>query len=306
MLYIAILVIAAAAGAPLLLSLGDRQRERALDRYARQVNLRLTDEVRPRVIRRILVQERATLIGGIGGALIGLGLAFVLPVHRSPSASGADMRALLALITAVLGAVVAPAITAVRATVGDRPGPRIARGSTPSLTDYVPTLERAASWIAPAGAALTIIGGWTALQTGVLRSDTLRPAGVLATLGAIFGYLAIASIMISRLLAGRVLQAGQPAGSEQELAWDDALRAGTLRALVQLPVAFGVASMLLTILEVGTRIDSPPDWASLVGGITLVTITVAGITALVIDQGARPGQHYWRRLWQHRSEPVAR
>ena len=300
LLFVMIMIL---SGAPLALSKNPKQRQKALDRYARKVNLAITPQVRPQVIRRIVTVERAAIAGSGCGAILGLALGIALG-DRWLTGMGGSSTPLLILISAALGAVVAPACTAAVLSCQRRPGPRIARVSSPEVSDYVPELERWSAPVALIGAGCTLAAGWIGLQSGVLSSDSLSAGQVFTTVGAVLGYLALIGFIAGIVLRRRVLQTGQPAATEQELAWDDALRANTLRGMAQLPFVLALASILVTVLDVGTR-TVPQGLLGLLGVTGLLTIMVLSTVGIVLDVSSRPSQHYWRRLWAGRQQRAA-
>ncbi|GGL69078.1 hypothetical protein GCM10011575_29640 [Microlunatus endophyticus] len=297
--YVAVGVCLLAGSAPLLLTTNDKQRQKALDRYARKVNLAITDDVRPLVVRRITIVERFTLIGGAVGGLLGLVLSVVLR-----AAGATDWAASFAILLGLaIGISFAPVGSVVLTTLGIAAGPRVARMTTPAVTDYVPRLELRAVPIALGCAGLAIAGGMVALGTGVLQGHRLDAVGVLVSPGAILAYVAALGYAAALILVRVVLNSGQPAGSTQELAWDDAMRASSLRSLIHTPLAIAAASVVVTFLDVGSRTINQPVLIGTIGVAALVIFVVAMITVAVTDAASRPGQHYWRRLWQD-ADPV--
>lgn len=294
------------AGSPFLLSIGDRKRERALDRYARHANLAVTDEVRRPVVRRIITLERAALIGGIGGAGAGLLLSLLLQPVPVDDDAGYSFAPIAILLCAGLGAGVCQALTAAIVTVRVEPGRRIARSTAPDFSDYVPPLEQTLCVAALAGAVLSILGGWLALRLGILHSERLEGGGIFGTLGAVLAGAALLLTAIGAILGPIILRAPQPAGSEQELAWDDALRANTLRSLVTVPAVTALVSIFTTFFEVGARTVPQPAPIGAIGVVALLCIVVAAAVLMGVDLSARPSQHYWRRLWKPTPGPVAR
>lgn len=292
--YIAVLIAVLLASAPLLSSKSAWQREKALNRYARRMNLALTTEVRPRVISRIATYERSLLIGGVGGSLAGFGLGLVL----SHPQNWGDWTPLTVFIGLGLGVMLATVTTATFSTLRTGPRQRIARTSAPRITDYVPPVERWYTPVALGCAGLVLLGATIALGIRVLHGDELQAAGMLLSSGAILGYLGFAAHLVAQHLTRRVLDAGQPAASQQELAWDDALRAATLRGLQLLPGSLATLSVLMTFVQLGAQVTNPPEFVAVVGAVGLILFVCAVAVALIADAVSRPSQHYRRRLWQ--------
>lgn len=292
--YLAVVIAVLLACAPLLSSTTPRQRRKALDRYARRMNLALTPEVEPRVIGRVAAYERATLIGGVIGSVVGLAVGRALP----PAPDSGTWTPLAVLVGLGVGAMVATVTTATVGTLHHAPGRRVARISAPTMNDYVPPLER---WFAPtalACAGLALLGAAIALSTGVVQSPDLSAADVFSSPGAVFGYLGAAGFLTARLLGHRILGAGQPAADQHELAWDDALRAATLRGLLTLPGALSTLSVLTTFLRLGAHVTNPPEFVGVIGGAALMLFICGVVMLATVDAFSRPSQHYWRQLWQ--------
>lgn len=292
--YIAVLIAVLLACAPLMSSISTRQREKALQRYAKQMNLSLSPEVRPRVIRRINAYERASLIGGVGGSAVGFGVGLTLP--QAPD-SGTWVP-LAVFVGLGMGMMLTTVTTATIGALRPAPGRRVARASTPTIVDYVPPLERRYAVAALGCAGLALIGAVVALATGVVRSDEMDAAGVLYSGGAVFAYLGAVSYVIAQVLSRRILDAGQPASTAQELAWDDALRASTLRGLLLLPGSLATLSVVFTFVRLAAHATYQADFVGLVGGAALIAFVCVVGCLVVIDARSRPSQHYWRRLWR--------
>lgn len=302
--YIVVALAFFLACAPLLSSTTERGREKSLDRYARRMNLALTGQVRPRVVKRIMSYERAAVAGGICGVAVGFAVGLALPEHIAPG--DGTIGPLLAVIGLGVGVMASTVTTATIGALRPVQERRIARLSVPGLGDYVPALER---WFAPITlgcAGLALAGGVIALGTGVIRSDGLDAVGLLYSVGAILGYLGLATYLVARILARRILGAGQPATAEQELAWDDALRANSLRGLFQLPSALAGMSVLVIFAQVAAaRTVNRADTLNFIGGSAFILFIAGALTLIVADLSTRPSQHYWRQLWRGYQQPGA-
>lgn len=303
--YFVVVVAVLLACAPLLSSATDRQREKSLERYARRMDLALTRYVKPRVVRKITTYERAAVAGGVCGAAIGLIAGIALPVHILPN--DGTITPLLVVIGLGLGMMISTVAAATVSTLRAEPERRIARMTVPAVADYVPALERCFAPLALCCAGLALAGGVIALGTGVVPSDDLNPGQLLYSVGAILGYLGLATYVACLLLARKVLAAGQPATAQQELAWDDALRANSLRGLYRLPsVLAGVAVPVIFVQVAAARSVNQADTLNFIGGAALIVFVVAALGLIVADVSTHPSRHYRRRLWQDSEQPGVR
>lgn len=279
--------------APYLLK--KKSREAGLDGYARGVNLALTPEVRARVIERIVLRERGAIIGYCSGLLIGLVLYFALPDSVTSGAtedSALTLPVMFGFFGTLLGIATGPvaAVTAMAA----RPtrGPRIARTVQPRLTDYVPPSELRSVTVAIVGAVLLFL----ACLIIVGPDGTGQQGPLISSVGAIYFYAALVIAVVGRVSSHRLLHAAQVAGSEQELAWDDALRAIALNGMTFSPQ---LLAMFAWINLSGFLVpDGLPTGVSiLLAGLIATVGPVFFVTRLIATKGIEPNRHYWDRLW---------
>jgi hypothetical protein len=272
-----------------------QDKEKVLDQQARQVNLALTPEVRPLVIERIVARERAHLVGTIAGIVVGFVLILVLPTtvrrHLATDLLFFPPPLLFAVFGLILGVTVAPVATAAM-SLRRRNGTRIARAITPSIDDYVPRSE-----IWPAAAAAACVAVTLSVGVALVGSHGSTDRGpLLLSHGAMFGYVALAALLIGKLLSRRILQTGQVAASGQELAWDDALRASTLRDLSSRPQLLAAIAQIQLAQSIGDRLDLPA-LASLTIEMGILGSALVFLLLGLAGQATTPSQHYWRRLW---------
>ena len=97
----------------------------------------------------------------------------------------------------------------------------------------------------------------------------------------------------------RILDRAQPAASPEALAWDDAIRAMTVREIVTAPLSLGVWGSLAIGISLTDSFNEGNQWpAGLIAVNILVLVIAAGILAAAIYSIAtKPQQHYLRRLW---------
>ena len=276
------------------------------ERLARRVNLRLDDDVRPKVLRF----ERRRQLGGWVGASAGAIVAALLAPGGPPVGSFAVVIGMLggAAVGTALAALVQvrrlhPAATA-SATAGAREG-ATAGTSTGRLTpvgidDLVPRFERyGMRYTAAIATAITVIA------LGFLAAgDALVPeAGRTVAASLVFLALSVIAVLAWELAARRIVRRRPVGGATPALAWSDALRSVTLRDMIALPLIaclYGPFT-LLTATGVGT-VDSLAHFivAFTLGAIVVFSLIAVAIALVVIyspGTGRHPAQHYQRRLW---------
>jgi hypothetical protein len=100
-------------------------------------------------------------------------------------------------------------------------------------------------------------------------------------------------VVAAEIVGRRLLDLPQYATSTLELAWDDALRARTLRDLVSVPLLVGtylpMVALLGAWLTPGGQAAFSVGWSSVMLAPLVVGVAVA--------QVRRPERHYRRRLW---------
>lgn len=264
-----------------------RARTRALDRFARRVDLPVPDQARPRLERELFDYHLGADLGGAAGFA-------AVAVWGSTVGRGAvdgGWWLLIAFGGAMSGAAVGAAVAAVRAARRPLPGdaPRVARPTSPTFADYVAPVELQGGRVVAALAvvlagALVVADGTGALSVGLAPVVTIMAAGGL-------------SLVFAELAGRRVLEAPQAAASDLELAWSDALRAHTLRAVVTVPIVVGTYASVgvLSVLELG---DVDPRS---IAGILLVSLfglmLLGVVVALAWTAGGQPHRWFRRRLW---------
>ncbi|NHC13643.1 hypothetical protein [Motilibacter deserti] len=253
------------------------QRLKLADEKARQVDLALTPDVADDVAERLLRRKRASLLGGL------LGFAGVLPLLVT-LADRAWAGLVVAWAAPAAGRAVALAVVAAREAVRapDAEAPRLARAVRPSTRDYVPTsalaCAGAAALVGPAVALASLATGWgdpwpVVGRTGMVLAIALPPAVLALTL----------------LLWRRWLDMPQPAATVQQLAWDDALRAGLLQDSLELPV-------MCSVLVVLPPLFADERFSAAFPFVLLVLIGLAVAFTVRQKQGSRE-PHFRHRLW---------
>jgi hypothetical protein len=277
-------------------------RRRALERFARRVDLPLPDGSRDELAGRLTGRNLSAELGACAG-LVAAGLAaWVFELPGSLPASGDLGQPLWALVVAgaalaggALGAGTYGARLATRRR--EAGGPRIARPTAPMLADYVPPLERhGARATALAPTVLLVVGSLLAWVSGVVPVDAIvSPVAVAAAV------VALAALGAGELAGRRLLDQPQVAGTTLELAWSDAIRARILRDVTTAPLAIGTYASFGVLLAATGTIDDPVV-ANAVAGVLGLTVVGLGVTA-VVSAASHPQRHFRRRLWPRDGAP---
>lgn len=201
-----------------------RYRRALVYRFSHTIELPLvSDEIAAAAERRILHRTAAMMAGGLLGIL-----ASAVVVYLDPASASAPTIWLVTLPLTLSGMCAGAAIVALRESLFRRhpDAVRVARAITVTLHDYIsPRRLRMPCALLLVAAGLCLAGSVLGL-TGLIDGSTFILSAALPTLAA-----ALVLTIAGALLARRVLDQPQPARSELELAWDDAFRADTLRAL---------------------------------------------------------------------------
>lgn len=171
------------------------------------------------------------------------------------------------------------------------PGPRVARMSSPRWGDYVAASERGLAVVMGVLPVVLVAGWWAGPGSGA-------GTGFRATV-AIFAVVPLVALIAGVLLARRITSRPQPAASPRALAWDDALRARTLRDVISAISLVGVSYCLLTTIVMGviplTTLPPTPVVTNAIAAIFLACGIVAAVCAITPS----PGAQFKRRLWNH-------
>jgi hypothetical protein len=252
--------------------------------YARRVGLALTPELEPLVAERLAQRGRV----GTYGALAGLALGVLFLLVRGADDSSAAASTWLLLGAYFAGLAVAIAVWAIRLPSLRVDGPRIARTGAVGVPDYLSSFERNGARVC---VALSIV---VLAVAAILHAAGVSTGGSpLLSIGAIIVALGVASLVLFEFATRRILSRGQPAGTPTELAWDDALRAGTARDIVTAPLCLGLWSIVFMLSDSLTA-TSAPSWLL---GAAALAVFAAVIVIASIAVAQKPQQHYLRRLW---------
>lgn len=248
--------------------------------------------------RRVVARLRRRLTAAGAGTVLGSLLAWSLvPAGLGAGEIDLDVPVLLggAFLGWAAGAGLATVLSS-RQPVGD--GPRLARGREVSLADYVGRAERwstvGACVLAPVVAPVTLL---------LVAVDVLGAPPVV--LGLVVAAGAVPPLLLGGALtaARGVLGLPQRAGSALELAWDDVLRAGSLRDLLAAPSYAGLMGSVLVVGHVATTLPAtlaPAAVSVLVAGVMAGVMVLLLVGAAVVG-ASRPTSHVLRTLWSDRS-----
>ncbi len=261
---------------------------RAAHTFARKVDLALPATSEPAIARRLAVRERA----GSSAALAGVVLLATWVLLTRP---GWTPLAPLAVAVIALGAhsLGQGAVAWWESSRAPRGGTRIARTTTPVHGDYVARHERWGGWVLAALAAV------------VAAVVALAPAGGLDVGRAPWPLLVTTAVLPSLAMAGyelaaaRLLERPQVATTTLDLAWDDALRAHTLRDMLGAVLVVGLGLPLVLLSRVGEQLEGgwPANPAvGLVSGAVAVLLG-GSLLAGAVSLALRPHRHFRARLW---------
>lgn len=230
----------------------------------------------------IAIRVRASGAGGLAGLGIGLAVVATRPAD--------DFSAWLAVGSFFVGLGLGGALGALLAR--PRPpatGVRIARARDLRIADYVAPVELIGARI------LVVVATSTSVLTIVLLATLTDETASMMPLGVITA-LAIASLVIFEVGARAIVGQASPAEDPTSLAWEDALRADTLRGLVTAPLTFGCVAVALS--TVGAFGLLPLSAGSIVlGAVVPIAVLLGTITVGIVAQLSKPQRHFLRVLW---------
>jgi hypothetical protein len=267
-----------------------RDRLAAADHLARSVDLGLDPAVADVVVARLVRRERA---GALGGLVVGLPVAWWASRTLGPDAAATG--ALLVFVGLFAGRAIGCALVSWVESARQGPaGARVARASTPVHGDYVARLERWGSWGMAAVAVVLGLGLLVLDRVGVVELDAVPVA--LVVLSVVAPPLAV---ILDELGARWLLSRPQVARSQVELAWDDALRARTLRDMVTVTIVVSAYAPLGLLAAMGDALEGGwPDNPAVGVLNTLLLVLLVGLTVMgLVSVAQRPQRHFRRTLW---------
>lgn len=267
----------------------DRYRRNLVFRFSQATQLPLlTETIIAAAERRILHRTAAMMAGGLLGLLASAGVLWLNPADAS-----AFTIWLVTLPLTLTGMCAGSAFVALRESLFRHPTDalRVARPTIVTLRDYLSPRRL----LTPVALLLTAV--LVCLTAAVLALVGLIDGAVFLRSAAL-PMLALALLVVASggLLARRVLRQPQPATSALELAWDDAFRADTFRALWM----FGSIVAWLTVAVAGLGALQGLDalagtsWSLGLGS----QLFTWGFLAVLLGFTIRSAQSYFRfRLW---------
>lgn len=249
---------------------------RHLDKLVRRHRLPLPAGLKMPLTRRLAASDDARRRGGMVGLGVGagLGLVVVLIGHQSLSSS-------LIMLPALIGLAAGEASGASRLHA-DQAGtvPRVAHTRATSLADYTTRGEHGAAHLSIAALALSGLATVALWSLAPVRMPALWLAMPLAVTAV---GLALLLLLVRSLQ--RVVDRPQQATSELELAWDDALRAHSVREVLDMVTITGLTMVMITLLQMApwvTWLDGPEAQRSVAWTVAPGGLIVAAAAWLIV------------------------
>lgn len=277
-----------------LLPMSRSYRSHLTHRLAQQAGAQVPADQVPALEARVTRRAR-----GMGAGIVVAGLAVLVVALGWPDARGSGY--LLVSLMVTFGAAGLAAVEILRPG-GVTAGPRWARSTAPTLSDYVPPLVRVLGRVLTGVGMVVLLLALALGRTRWFDADTVwrSPVPVLVVALPVL-------VLLSELAVRRVLDAPQPARDEAELYWQDAVRANTLSSLTVPPALVG----LLALVVSGAVLDDAasavavatgqvgPTWTTwlLVTGYVLPFLVLVGALAATTLWGGTEMQRFRDRLW---------
>lgn len=236
------------------------------------VDAEVVEHVGPRFVRGAVVGLLGMLVGGIG-------IGTVMAV-RGMTGDDSLMLAVWVLAAALIGRAVGVAVLGLVSAAVPVAGPRVARSRVVGIRDLISDGEIALAVVATVLPLLALIAG---------PSDGSVAWPALLTVG---------TLVVAAVAATRIVRRPQPAGSARHLAWDDALRARTLRDVVAGVTLVGSSYGLLSVSVFAVL---PPGPVATGTAWLFVVLAVLGFVVSILPG---PGSRFRRRLWPDGIEPA--
>ena len=278
-------------GGPLVFLVRTRPRVRrgSLRRYARRVGLAVPRELEASVEQRLAARAMATELG----ALAGLGVMAGWAAITQPTLVDNSLWTLAIFGALFTGGAVGSGLVAARQAIHHPglQGPRVARPRQEVLADFVAPGERQGAW------AVSLLPAFILVGAGLIAvgSEAIAVGGVLAVGTVALAALPMPIIAGSEIIARRLLDQPQPAGSTLELAWRDALRAQVLRDVNAAPIAVGAYATFGMLIYVGAA--ARHEALQNLIGVTFGLLVLAAIGLAIAAALSRPHRHFLRQLW---------
>lgn len=282
-----------------------KNRNRAINQMIDQARLALPPELHAEVTTRVLSRQRAMIVGSIIAIVV-----TAIPIYFTINSGMSVWSGLLVVIASVCGSSIGVFASEARSAFAPASAvPRIARSRTPVIGDYLSTLER---WFTPASVIMAV-----ALLAAVSVLMVLNPEDTFdrdALLGLLLPVVLLVAAVIAWAIAGaaarHLLSRGQPAGTVTELAWDDALRSSSLRAVNDMPAMIAFMGSFVTVftLSIAATGNEPGSLGNTIANFAIFGMLVALIPLLVVlllRAGSRRPPHYLRQLWPETAAQIS-
>lgn len=288
-------VLALLAGVMLLMLQTDRYQQKLFFRFWQAVGLPVqADNVATAARHRIRTRTSAMFVGELAGLFLVALVLFANPSLASTSFIWLFVVPAVLTIMTTLDVGVALHYSLFRRRAD---APRLARATATTMRDYVsPWRLRVAPALVVTAVLLNVVGAVLS-WVGVIDPAIFGRSSTLPLLAA-----AVTVFVVGKAVERRILQQTQPAADELELAWDDAFRAETFRALLLLEtivawLAVGAAG--IAILE---GIDAIAG-TGLGTGVGMQLFTLGFFVLLAIFSLGAAQTHFRHRLWPNLVAP---
>src|SRR5690554_4912883 len=225
-----------AAGLYLLIGAGvllanarPRAQARAVEKFALNVGLPLPERLAEPIRRRMLGKRRSSIVGGMIGTAASA-IAFLISPASSPEGALSPLIVVAGLLAGfAIGTSVSAFRNAARHVSDDRV--RYARAQAVSLNDYV---SRAELWLARLPVALAAVAAATIATLAQL--GLVHYTGTAALVGSVvLALVSIGTLVVFELVGRQVVAMGNNVETPEDLVWEDAARAMTIRELAGAP-----------------------------------------------------------------------
>jgi hypothetical protein len=258
------------------------------ERLSRDVGLPLEATIEPAIRRNA---RRRRLGSGIGIlALTAVAIGLLAGPLAAVEGNGETWFVVGALLVGVTSGAAVAVVTDRVPTPPD--GIRVARARSVGVGDYVPGSERIGARVIVAAAVLSTAA--VAIVPTVASTPDTLPLWLAAMLGT---GLSVVALIMAEVVGIRIVRRAQPAGSTNELAWDDALRAITLRDLVLAPIVAGLYGVVLALAAILSSTQLPEQLRNGLLALLVIASVLVAIAIGVVSAVRQPRRYYLRRLW---------
>jgi len=249
-------------------------------RYSVDIHVNLPVRLEPAVSTRFIAQGRGASIGGLI-FLVAAVLAMLGGLYAGDGPAAALWLVFGAVLVGSLAGGTVAAFTGATTFASDRP--RVARSRAVSVSDYLPPWERLGAWVSVVAAVVVAV-----VMSVVGAGAAVFPVALFAGLGAV-------TLVMFEIASDRIVDRSQPAGSTADLVWDDAMRSSILRDLVSGPLALGVFSLVLGIVQIVGL--SAGMTAAAMTDINGALLSALGLAVTLYSRTGRAQRYFISRLW---------